>query len=226
MIEFPPITIVVTVYRPEDQEVCDMRYEAMRRTIESWQAYLKYDGHICMHFADDSLEEKGWIYTERFNYGSTYSQQSRKGVGASLNVGFRQAFKLSPIVLYAVEDWSLVYDFDLTPWVQLLLEREDIGMVRLGVPHPNLTGRIEHLGELGWGLLFDDYSFTYGQRPALYHQRFYDHYGAFPENCSAIDCERRYAKRVTTMEGPKVMLALPHPWKHIDTISMSDWTPA
>lgn len=219
----PDITIVMTTYFPEG-DTGIARYKAMSQTVLSWEKHLKYEGIIRLHMADDGSQGYGrpTYYDSRL---VTTSNQNRKGVGASLNTGFQIAYKHSPLVAYFVDDWSLTQELDITAWAKVLLEREDIGMVRLGMPHPNLTGRVEHLGELGWGLILDSYSYAYGQRPAIYHKRFTDAYGRFPEDCSAMDCERMYSERVNAMEGPKVMLALPHSWKHLDSVSMSDWTP-
>lgn len=222
---FPPVTIVMTTYFPEG-EVGYQRRAAAEDTLRSWDECMFYSGDLHLHVGDDGsyicpwLEE--WVGTWE---GTSRSYQEHQGVGASLNKGFRKAYETSPIVFYGVDDWSLTEPFDITPWVQVLLERLDIGMVRLGMPHPNLAGRVEHLGPLGWGLLLDKYSYAYGQRPALYHQRFTDAYGWFKEDVSAIDCEREYAEHFIRTSGPDIIMALPHPWKHIDTISMSSMTP-
>lgn len=222
----PDITIVVTVFLPEG-ELGEQCIEALKQTLASWHKYLKYEGTLRIHIVEDGLTV-AFVHPAHSVWYTpiTYSGSIRGGgVGASLNRGFVAAYAHSPLVMYAVFDWSLTQEFDLTPWAKVLMERDDIGMVRLGMPHPNLTGRVEHLGELGWGLMLDRYSYAYGQRPALYHKRMTDWYGRFPEEVSAIDCERLYSERFNEMRGPSIMLALPHPWEHIESISMSDWTP-
>lgn len=227
--KLPDIVIVMSVYFPASADGI-RRVAAAHDTLVSWDKYLEYEGNLRLHIADDDSElgkfDPSLFWFRQRPDSITYSTQKRHGVGASLNAGFRAAYEYSPLVFYAVDDWSLTQPFNLTPWATLLLQREDIGMVRLGPPHPNLTGRIEHLAELGWGLKLDDYSYAYAQRPALYHRRFTDAYGWFPEDMSALECERIYAERVVSNpNAPKVMLALPHPWDHIYTVSMSDWSP-
>lgn len=223
MISLPHITIVMTTYFPLNSSGAD-RWDAMIKTVKSWEKYLIYSEHIYLDIQDDG--SVGRLLPSTFNFSKTTKDiGNREGVGASLNRGFSKAFSKDHLVMYAVDDWSLTNKLELTPWAQLLTERKDIGMIRLGPPHPNLKGRVEHLGELGWGLMLDKYSYVYGQRPALYHKRFTDAYGWFKEGVSAIDCEREYSEHVNATAGPGIMLALPHSWKHIDTISMSDMKP-
>lgn len=222
--DYPPVTIVMTTYFPEG-EIGVQRREAAEKTLRSWDSILFYSGDLHLRISDDGSDELlKWIGDWE---GASRSYQIRRGVGASLNKGFSRAYESSPIVFYAVDDWMLVEELDITPWVRLLLEREDVGMVRLGPPHPNTTGRIEMFTEewQGWGLRLDRYAYAYAQRPALYHKRFTDVYGWFKEGVSAIECEREYAEHFVRTPGPDIVLALPHPWKHLDTVSMSDMTP-
>lgn len=227
MVKFPPITVVVTTYLP-DGSAGAMRAIAVNRTLESWLNYLRYDGELCLHIADDGSKEPlirlgDWIYRE-----VSYSRQNRKGVGASLNAGFKRSFETSPLVLYAVDDWALTQTFDLTPWAQLLMEREDVGMVRLGPPHPGTAGVVEMFTDnwQGWALrLYKHQGFAFAHRPALYHRRMIDTYGWFEEGVNALECERLYNEKVNSIVGPDIVLALPHPWRHIDTQSLSALEP-
>lgn len=132
MSEYPPVTIVMTTWfiHPE-------RVKVAQQALKSWCDYLRYEGNLHLHVADDGSElawepANSWYNTNRI----TFSRQEREGVGASLNKGFKQAFECSPIVLYMVDDWFLTQPFDLAPWVHLLVARTDVGIVRLGPPHP------------------------------------------------------------------------------------------
>jgi len=224
-----PITQLITTYFPagEDEQ---KRTDAFKVAFGSWHDnYLRYARDMYYHIADDGSKcfenIKEWVsyWTDHV----TYTQQHRQGVGASLNAGLSKAFETSPIVLYAVDDWELTQYFDITPWVKLLLDNEDVGMVRLGPPHPHLTGRIECFTEdwQGWGLRLDKHGYAFAQRPFLLHKRFIDAYGPFPENCSAMDCEYLYNDRVCNNKGPDIVLALPHPWNHIYGIDLSNVRP-
>lgn len=227
----PPITIVVTTYAPPGEAGVHRRNAALS-AWQSWREHLKYEGELRVHIADDGSElvdytESWWKNLNRRHplcpLGNlTYSRQERWGVGASLNAGFREAYKDSLLTLYAVDDWGLRSQFDLTPWVDLLTECESIGAVRLGPPHPDLTGTIEHYprppsGKVSdglWYLRLDRHHFAFSHRPTLFHKRLTDAYGPFDEDISALECEQLYNERFCATAGPDIVLALPTPWEH------------
>lgn len=192
------------------------RKELAEETLLSWVQNLKYDGNLHLIVSDDG-STVGWEPEKIWKGPIAYTRQERKGVGASLNQGFAAAFGVSPIVLYAVDDWLLEQPFDITPWVYLLQKREDVGIVRLGPPHPHLKGTIMPLTELwqGWGLVLDRYGLTVGHRPELFHKRWIDYYGWHDEDVNAQECERLMSVRYADKPGgPDIVYALPHPWYH------------
>lgn len=222
---YPPISIIMTTYFRDEQ-----RKQVAEDTLRSWVEYLDYDGMVFLHVADDgsTIEwepEKIWTVWDRH---ITRSRQGRKGVGASLNAGFREAYKTSPLILYAVDDWKLTEPLDITPWCKALLENDDIGIMRLGPPHPFLRGSVEIVTTdwQGWALKLDCTGLVVAQRPALWHKRMTDYYGWFKEEVSAIECEKEYSERLTnSLRGPNVYLALPHKWQHIESESLSEMGP-
>lgn len=245
----PAITFVATTYFPPGDPGA-VRAAAFRQALESW-ASLRYQGELYLHRADDGSAQTGVVglvpaIESAFAMAHySASRQERRGVGASLNAGFRRAFERSPLVLYAVDDWEVVEPFDLTLWADLLMEREDIGCVRLGPPHPGTRGTVEMFSveadppanqeKGGWFLRLDPYAFAFGHRPALYHRRMIDAYGWFEEDVNAYECERLYAEHYARKQlahvaagrppAPEVVLALPHPWRHIDSIELADIEP-
>jgi hypothetical protein len=232
----PAVTIVSTTYFPAGIDGATRRIAA-QQALESWDRHLNYQGELRLHVADDGSPDGNAVGVSRFPF--MVSRQERRGVGASLNAGFRQAFERSPLALYAVDDWEVVEPFDLTLWADLLMEREDIGCVRLGPPHPGTRGSVEMFSleaeppanpeRGGWFLRLDPYGFAFGHRPALYHRRMIDAYGWFEEGVNALECERLYAERYAREslfgDMPQVVLALPHPWRHIDSIELADIEP-
>lgn len=208
---YPPVTIVMTTWFTDAQRV-----KVALETLSSWDKYLIYAGKIHLHIADDG-STVGWTPDAVWKGMITYSRQERQGVGASLNAGFKEAFETSPVVLYMVDDWQLTQPFDITPWVRLLVEREDVGIVRLGPPHPHLKGTIMPLTEewQGWGLVLDRYGLAVGHRPELFHRRWIEYYGWHDENINAQECERLASVRYADMpDGPTIVYALPHPFFH------------
>lgn len=209
-----PVTIVMTTWFVHQERV-HVAYDA----LFSWWENLLYEGKILYHVADDGsqLEFDPTKVVDKDLV--TYSRQERQGVGASLNKGFAKAFETSPYVLYMVDDWTLEQPFDITPWVYLLQQREDVGIVRLGPPHPHLFGKIEPMTELwqGWALRLDRHGLVVGHRPEIFHKRMIDSVGWFDEKVNAQECERLYSVRwAAKPDSPDIVLALPHPWYHID----------
>jgi hypothetical protein len=156
---------------------------------------------------------------------TTFSRQERKGVGASLNAGFDSAFMVSPLAMYVVEDWEMVAPFNLNPWARLLLAEEGIGAVRLGPPHPDLTGTVRHFGP-HWAMILDRHHYAFSHRPTLFHKRFFDAYGPHLEGVNAFDCEKEYHERFKKMPGPEIAYALQYPWRHIGIEEVGDVVPS
>lgn len=224
MTDLPDVTIVMTTWITDE-----LRLRIVKETLHSWVDSLFYRGKLRLHVADDGSTIE-WNPEEIWPYEISYSSQERKGVGASLNAGFKKAFEVSPLVLYAVDDWRLLEPFDITPWCVVLLNKEDVGIVRLGPPHPFLRGEIETLTTewQGWGLRLDRYGLVVGHRPEIFHKRMIDAYGWFDEGVNAQECERLYTVRYANQPGPDIVLALPHPWfhYHLDVVpSLSGITP-
>lgn len=229
MTYLPSITQVITTYFPPE-DVEKKRLNVAIDTRRSWKRYLKYNPNIVRLVVvdDGSNEETLDSYLETFIEKPIYFQNKRQGVGASLNRGFDFGFHFSPIIAAFMDDWSLTQQLDLTPYVKLLVEREDVGVVRLGPPHPSTSGKIEMVTEdwQGWALRLNREGFAFGHRPALYHQRFINYYGKFEENVSALECERLYNEKFCNdPNGPDVVLALPHAWQHLDSPSLSALEP-
>lgn len=226
MPERPRVTVVMTTYFPPGEGGAS-RQRAAIETLASWKTHLRYDGEIALHVADDGSGLEHWpALLFGWDDRQDGSRQERHGVGASLNAGCKRAFARGDIALYAVDDWLLTADLDITPWVDLLMRGDGVCMVRLGPPHPDLSGTVMHLGDLGWALRLDRHHFAFGHRPALYHPRMFEAYGEFAEDVNAYECERLYNERFCSIPGPDIVLALPHPWMpHPGSIELADINP-
>lgn len=215
-----PLSIVCTTYFPPTQEM--LRMEIAERTIQSWHENIIYDGPITLIMSDDGSNSR--LNVDVWSRGSVFrTRQERQGVGASLNKGFQKGLGFGPVVCYFVDDWSLTEPIDLTPWVYLLEQREDVGMVRLGPPHPNTRGSVEAFTEniQSWGMRLERYGYSCGHRPALWHRRMIEHYGWFSEQCSALECERIYVEAFNRQQGPDVVQALPSKFFHLDSVELA-----
>ncbi len=218
--KYPLLNIVTTTYFPDNAQG-RRRADFAQKCIRSWNKYLHYDGPITIHIADDGSPINTILRNEP-NIVRSYGD--RKGVGASLNRGLQTSFVVSPLVVYIMDDWMLEEKIHLSPWVRLLLEDKDIGIVRLGPPHPGLTGEVINYPH-GWALKLDRHHFAYGLRPAIYHKRFFDAYGWFNEGESAVETERKFNINFCESEGPCIIHAIFSPWKHMRTLDLGELEP-
>jgi hypothetical protein len=239
----PPIVILMTTWAP-DNAVGRSRARSAQIALSSWAEHLRYP-RLGLHIADDGSTLPGHV--ERLHelgialgWEVTTSRQERGGVGASLNAGIAVAARQKALALYAVDDWALTADLDLIPWAELLQHwapdvagqlpgLPSVGCVRLGPPHPDQTGRVV-MAPSGWALLLDRHHFVAAQRPALWNPQLFDvfNYGPWPENCSALECERIFNERFCDpafVHGPGIVQALPHPWAHVGDAEVGDITP-
>lgn len=234
----PEITALITTYFPPGDGYLK-RLDALEETLASWNIHLDYAGKVGFHIADDGSEQSFMTLQERvqlafehnpiFSGNVSSSWQNRAGLGASLNAGLRIAFTRSPLVFHAVDDWALDDRMDLTPWAETLMEPAfNLGLMRLGPPHAGTTGEV-FMCAGGWMLRLEPHNFAFATRPFLMHQKFYDHYGPFQEQTSALEMERLYnehfCRDYRKGGGHGIALSLPHPWRHIDTIELSSLAP-
>lgn len=222
-----PITIVVTTYFPAGP-VGDSRFASCLTALKTWAKFLRYDGELHyeiinspdMITADHELALRRALKGKPVSFGFT-----NRGVGAALNLGFLDSYAAgAPLTLYAADDWALDAPCDLSPWADLLIAQPPAGVVRLGPPHPDLTGTVLMLPQ-GWVLRLDRHHYAFGHRPALYHQRMFEAYGRFDENSSAWECERLYNEHFCATPGPDVVYALPYPWRHVGETEVGDHEP-
>lgn len=238
MSDLPPLRIIVTTYFPAGPIGAQRRNIALA-TIASWGRHLRYDGQIQMAVQDDGSADLDWPNggeipaawnsergaTPRLSTLFT-GRQERHGVGASLNVLFDDAARDGVIALHAVDDWPLSWYLDLTPWVQMLVEDESVGCVRLGPPHPWLTGTIVGgAPHRGWHMRLDRHHFADSMRPSLFHPRFWAAYGPYAEDTSAYEAERLHAEHFCRTPGPDIVLALPSPFDHVSGPELGDVMP-
>ena len=229
----PPITIVTTTYFPT--EGGQVRANMASFCIKSWMNYIHYQGALRLHIADDGSGEHT-VYpidcplaTRDINplnvhIPVTTSRQERMGAGTAMNVGFQEAFTKSALAMYLQDDVLLKQTIDLTPLAELLLENEDVGMIRLGLPHLDLTGKIAFYPS-AVAFVPDRKGFVYSHRPALYHKRFFEAYGWFDDKHSAVESERKYNVRYCASEGPSIVMVFPNPWEHLFSMDLGELNP-
>ncbi len=210
-----------------------MRIEAVKQAVESWKEHLMVQGAIHVHVADDGsspdldFEEPFWKRLLGDWASLSYSQQHRGGLGASLNTGLAACTKVSPFILYPMDDWALTYDLDLEPWIALLDQHQEIGCIRMGQPSGSVRGGRGRRFGRQLGVIFERYAFYWSLTPALYHERFFQAYGRFAESVSPAKTEIDYNAAVCDRpKGPDVLVAMFSPWQHLWSLKLGDLDPA
>jgi len=228
--EFPPVTLVMTVYIPPIEGGFG-RLQCAKQTVASWARNLHYPGELRLHIADDTVVgfEATEVIAEFCPWPVTITHTKGAGLGGALNAGVLKATEVSPFFIYADDSYSLRDPLDLSPWIGILQQDESVGAISLMPPRPEQHGG--RVREYGGGLQvetirtieFERHGYTWNGRPFLYHRRFIEHYGAFPENCTGYEWEQIYAERYVQMsEGPCVLFAFHDPWLHVWTVRLGD----
>lgn len=227
--EWPKIAIMIITYK---------RFDLAARTIEGVAKNLVYSGPWHWHIADDGTNNghidklANEIHSNRpTSERITYTDAQRKGVGASMNLGQQACYSFADYILWLEDDWLLQNKFDLHPLVQMLAERQDIGMVRLGYLQLGLKATTISAANHLWWLLHRDSldKFIFAGHAALRHKRFYESYGAYKEGLSPGDTEIKYVERFHAVKGPEVVwpawVGCWGPFAHIGQASLGDLKP-
>lgn len=157
-----------------------------------------------------------------------------RGVGDSLNRGFRFARAMGhEFVLYAVDDWEAMMPLDLRAPLAYLAADKSVAAIRLGLPHPDLTGTIKHTPH-GWYIDLDPHHYVVSHRPTLWRIDAVEWLGWWPENVSAVECEATMNRRWLEREAPhrrqeirksRMLYWLPTTFDHIESVSLSEIDP-
>lgn len=192
MNEWPPLAVLLLSYRRPDEAI---------RTIDGILAHLRYSGELYWYLADDGSEEEefdkilGHLRAKCKILGY-HNQRFSPNAGVGWNKGLGLCHQFSEFVLVMEDDWELdgrfnanadsTYNININlsygnlgidPYVEMLTEREDVGMVRLGGISVGNTVKI--IGHNGHHYLQYDrqeaYAFVGG--PHIRHGRFTRAYG-------------------------------------------------
>lgn len=216
--------IVTTLAHNNDDGI--MRASNMFEALHSWNRGFELsirDVHI--HVADDGSTLPGYpqdhIAIDPY-FHICHSRQESRGVGASLNAGIAHHPDTN-LFAYFVDDWKLEQEFDFEPWLQLLERDPSIGAVRLGPPHPDISGEVVYdshpsvMPDGLWYLRLHRHHYAYSMRPYLWHRRFSDYYGLFVEDVSAVESERLMNDQfMEHWNGPEIIYAMPSSFRHLD----------
>lgn len=225
MTDYPPVWIILTTYK---------RAELAIRTIKAIKQNLIWP-NIGWFIADDGSSdvEIGQMVQAigPANALDVYKGE-RKGVGHNMNHAMRTIFNHGAEMYMMMEDdWELIRPLDLSLYVNLLLNHQDIGMVRLGYLSTGLSGSlIARENHLWWQFNRDGYQYVFSGHACIRHKRMVDTYGFYSEGLSPGQNELDYCAKFNAIpEGPAIVWDADFGWNgpfaHIGSQSLADIQP-
>jgi hypothetical protein len=127
--------------------------------------------------------------------------------GKDANLAWNKSIDLTRLTMWLEDDWELRQTLDLRPYADLLMDREEFGMVRLGYLNVGMVGKtIGHGGHLYWWLHRDsDEAYVFTGHPSLRHWRFRHAYGPYTEGRRPGETELDMAWQFRTKPGPGIL---------------------
>lgn len=221
-----PLTVVLLTYERTEYAVRTIKAASQLLYYPDWVWFVADDGSSEEHCdaLAHALEESG---------RPVWGISSIKGsYGESANRGLDVAFQHGNLVLMLEDDWELTEPLDIWKYAALLMERPDIGMVRMGYLNAGVAGSvIAHQGSLYWAL--DDQesrkhsSFAWAGHPALIHRRMFEMCGYYPERWQPGETELHMCWQVSEFREPMIVwpaeLGMAGPWAHIGGEQSYTW---
>lgn len=183
MIDWPLVCCLLITYKRTGLAI---------RTIRGIKERLDYP-NLGWVIADDG-SPNGHVpaLMEAIGHEVAWINARRKGVGVSMNEGAAKCLEFGNYILWLEDDWELQQPFDLKPCVQIMEERQEIGMVRLGYISPGPEAQlISAADRLWWKLKKNSDTYCFSGHASLRHKRFIDAYlpyaiGLTPGNRNCI----------------------------------------
>lgn len=127
--------------------------------------------------------------------------------GKDANLAIDKSIDLTRLILVLEDDWELRQHLDLRPYADLLMDREEFGMIRLGYLNLGMVGKtMGHNGRLYWWLHRDsDEAYVFTGHPSLRHWRFRNAYGPYAEGLKPGETELDMAWQFRTKPGPGIL---------------------
>lgn len=134
--------------------------------------------------------------------------------GIGWNMALQKGHQNADIILWIEDDWELKKELDIRPYVRMLIERQDVGMVRLSGLPTGLDLRVEAHNGIHYLECLRSSKMAYSGNPHLRHVRFSQYYGLFATDRTPGDMEINYDERFRAHSGG------PNIWRPAD---LSAW---
>lgn len=192
VIPAPNICVLLLTYKRTEMAVTTIRYlcQNLDYPKELLSFYIADDGSPQEHMQAIFDELQVWGIKLTGYHNEKYSQGSM--VGRGWNIGLLKSYLVAPIVLQLEDDWKLEKQLDIRQYVRCLVEREDVGMIRMSglVDGQNLQVRCHH--GIHYLECLRSSNFAYSGNPHLRHRRFSEFYGLFATDQTPGDLEIEY----------------------------------
>jgi hypothetical protein len=203
------------------------RTDVALRTIAAARQHLRYE-RLLWYLADDGSREAHVAACLDLLMGPALIgyHTERRGYGANANAAMAAAHAVGALTFWLEDDWELRQPLDLYPYAALLMERDDIGMVRLGYLNAGIRGHaIGHGDRLYWALdrePIEPWQCVFTGHPSLRHTRYPIAYGSYPIGLTPGDTELAYAYQYRVGGGPSIVWPADYPtwgmFSHIGTV--------
>lgn len=219
--------------------ICMVTYKRTAEALKTIRSTLKNIGYpqelIGFYLADDGSDDKHHTallkeltkqgvrilgeHNERFREDD---EETKFNCGKGWNKGLGICHQFSDFVLWLEDDWIMEKPLDLVPYVQLLQEREDVGLISFRILSVGADVHTKgHMGEVYLDYLKTT-QYAYSGNPNLRHARFTKKYGWFAEDRSpglielAMDDSFRTREDGISIWRP-VSISIWGGWSHIGT---------
>jgi hypothetical protein len=201
-----PIVIVLQTWE---------RTDVAFRTVVAARMHLRYPD-LRWYIADDGSRPEHLAALRELLPDAPYHSQ-RRGYGGNCNAAWAYADTVGALTFWLEDDWELTQPLDLYPYAALLMERPEVGMVRLGNLNLDIRGRTwGHGGRIYWTLDREPHhegTPVFTGHPSLRHWRYRNAYGAYPEGLTPGETELAYAYqyRIGPHSGPSIVWPADYP---------------
>lgn len=195
----PLLTVIMTTY----DSGTGKRTPLAAQTLEALRDRLVYPS-LRWIIADDGSQGGHVSLLKNILVGLDVHETNaeRRGVGYSKNIALHEAFKRSPYVLLLEDDWVLKERVDISPYVRILAERDDIGMIRFGYLGGEMEAKYEQHNDISfWRLKRGSGVYVYSGQVTLRHARFYSAVGYHDTSTSPGEEELEMCKRFNATDN-------------------------
>lgn len=219
MSDLPKISIALVTYKRTAEALETIRSTAEKldypKELRTW--VVSDDGSDPEHFeaVTGAILNAGetilWSESKKYRPGTYFC-----GMGWNKALGI--AHQNSDFVLWLEDDWRLATQFPLAPYVKLLQDRDDVGIVTFRILSVNAAVRTVGFD----GRIYLDYDrttqYAYSGNPHLRHARYTKHYGWFGEELSPGEIELKFDDkyRLDVNNGPRI-------WRPVDIDPWGAW---